>query len=100
MTMNTNYSARSAATAAESLKRAGRWDLALDLPAARTTALRAEILTDRFFWRLDDPAEAETAVAAATYAAELPPGPEADELNRLAARTARELGLTWLAKSL
>lgn len=233
MTMNTNYIARSAATAAESLKRAGRWDLALDLPAARTTALRAEILTDRFFWRLDDPAEAETAVAAlseedparggfydaqlaytrllfdldprpgdeervragfaaasgderlagwatfwtgivtekfdgapeqakasytealdsavqdedlllesyairhlgalalesgdasglddlrrsyhlraalgarpqtaaaaATYAAELPPGPEADELNRLAARTARELGLTWLAKSL
>lgn len=42
----------------------------------------------------------QTAAAAASYAAELPPSAEAEELNRLAARTACELGLTWLAKSL
>ncbi|MGI5326148.1 hypothetical protein [Actinomadura nitritigenes] len=43
MSMNANYIARSAESAAESLTRAGRWDLALDLPAARTTAVRAEL---------------------------------------------------------
>jgi hypothetical protein len=64
MNMNTNYTARSVEAAAQSLKRAGLWDLALELPMSDTTALRAEILTDRFFWRLDDPAGAEAAVAA------------------------------------
>ncbi|WP_067474897.1 hypothetical protein [Actinomadura hibisca] len=64
MSMNTNYIARTAGTAAASLKRAGLWDLALELPEGGATALRAELLTDRFFWRLDDPADAEAAVAA------------------------------------
>ncbi|QKG19086.1 hypothetical protein ACTIVE_0722 [Actinomadura verrucosospora] len=58
--MNTPYVAMDAAHA---LKRAGLWDLALDLLPDAATALRAEILTDRFFWKLDDPAEAESAVA-------------------------------------
>ncbi|MEV0663696.1 hypothetical protein ACIBI3_20960 [Actinomadura luteofluorescens] len=62
MGLNTTYTARSAADAARSLKHAGRWDLALELPGAETAALRAELLTDRFFWRLDDPTEAEAAV--------------------------------------
>jgi hypothetical protein len=63
MGMNTNYIARFAEDAARSLKRAGLWDLALELPGAETTALRADLLTDRFFWRLDQPAAAEAAVA-------------------------------------
>ncbi len=45
-------------------------------------------------------ARPQTAAAAATLAAELPPGPEADLLRESAARTARELGLTWLLQSL
>jgi hypothetical protein len=40
------------------------WDLALDVPGADSTALRAEILTDRFWWRLEESAEAEAAVTA------------------------------------
>jgi hypothetical protein len=64
MSMNTNYIAEPVHSAASSLKRAGLWDLALELPIADTTALRAEILTDRFWWRLDKPAAAEAAVAA------------------------------------
>jgi hypothetical protein len=64
MSMNTSYMADPAACAAWSLKRAGLWDLALRLPIADMTAVRAEILTDRFWWRLDKPAEAEAVVAA------------------------------------
>ncbi|WP_147339506.1 hypothetical protein [Actinomadura spongiicola] len=45
-------------------------------------------------------ARPQTAAAAATYAAALPPGAEAEQLNSLAAHTARELGLTWLLQSL
>jgi hypothetical protein len=45
------------------LSRAGYWDQALAVLPAEATALRAQILTERFWWRLDDPAEAEAAVA-------------------------------------
>ncbi|RKS72128.1 hypothetical protein BZB76_4945 [Actinomadura pelletieri DSM 43383] len=45
-------------------------------------------------------ARPQTAAAAVTYAAALPPCDEAEQLNRLATRTARELGLTWLIQSL
>jgi len=48
---------------ARALQRAGRWDEALAALPAGQRALRAEILTDRFWWRLDDPAEAEAAIA-------------------------------------
>jgi hypothetical protein len=48
---------------ARALQRAGYWDRALSVLPAKATALRAEILTDRFWWRLGDPAEAETAIA-------------------------------------
>ncbi|MGW3771472.1 hypothetical protein [Actinomadura verrucosospora] len=63
MNLNTTY-IDGAASAARSLTRAGLWDLALESPAAEAVALRAEVLTDRFFWRLDKAAEAEDAVAA------------------------------------
>lgn len=64
MNVNTAYIDGATANAARSLTRAGLWDLALESPAAVTAALRAEILTDRFFWRLGKAAEAEDAVAA------------------------------------
>ena len=46
------------------LKRCGLWDEALAILPPNATALRAELLTDRFWWRLDGQAEAEQAVAA------------------------------------
>ena len=46
------------------LKRCGLWDEALAILPSDATALRAELLTDRFWWRLDGQAEAEQAVAA------------------------------------
>jgi hypothetical protein len=46
------------------LKRCGLWDEALAILPSGATALRAELLTDRFWWRLDGQAEAEQAVAA------------------------------------
>jgi hypothetical protein len=46
------------------LKRCGLWDEALAILPPNSTALRAELLTDRFWWRLDGQAEAEQAVAA------------------------------------
>lgn len=64
MNMDTHYIVQAAEDAARSLKRAGLWDLALEVPGADSTALRAEILTDSFWWRLEESAEAEAAVAA------------------------------------
>jgi hypothetical protein len=46
------------------LMRCGLWDEALAVLPAGATALRAEVLADRFWWRLDGQAEAEQAVAA------------------------------------
>lgn len=46
------------------LMRCGLWDEALALLPPDTTAGRAEVLTDRFWWRLDGQAETEQAVAA------------------------------------
>jgi hypothetical protein len=46
------------------LMRCGLWDEALAMLPSDATALRAELLTDRFWWRLDGQAEAEQAVAA------------------------------------
>jgi hypothetical protein len=57
MMKNTTYIARA-------LQRAGRWDLALDVLEPEAVALRAEILTDAFWWRLEGAAEAADAVAA------------------------------------
>ncbi|WP_344899813.1 hypothetical protein [Actinomadura meridiana] len=45
------------------LVRAGLWDLALDVLPPRSTAARAEILTDAFWWRLEGESRAEDAVA-------------------------------------
>jgi hypothetical protein len=46
------------------LLRCGLWDEALAILPSDATALRAELLADRFWWRLDGQAEAEQAVAA------------------------------------
>jgi hypothetical protein len=50
------------------LHRVGAWDTALALldgePGQDAARLRAEILVDRHWWRLDDPAAAEAAVGA------------------------------------
>jgi hypothetical protein len=62
MKMNTAYSVTPAEATARALMRAGLWEAALGL--ADTAALRAEILTDAFWWRLDGSAGAEAAVAA------------------------------------
>ncbi|MEV4536601.1 hypothetical protein AB0J82_22725 [Asanoa sp. NPDC049518] len=52
--------------AARHLHRAGEWDTALALleerPGEEVAKLRAQILVDRHFWRLDDPAPAQAAV--------------------------------------
>ena len=64
MDTNTAYIVNPAEDGARALTRAGLWDLALELPGTISTALRAEILTDRFWWRLEESATAEAAVAA------------------------------------
>jgi hypothetical protein len=64
MDTDTAYIVNPAGDSARALKRAGLWDLALELPGTVPTALRADILTDRFWWRLDESAAAEAAVAA------------------------------------
>ncbi|MBC6463744.1 hypothetical protein [Actinomadura sp. HBU206391] len=64
MNMNTTYMMNPVEDAARSLKRAGLWDPALDIAGADSTSLRAEILTDGFWWRLERSDEAEAAVAA------------------------------------
>lgn len=46
------------------LMRCGLWDEALAIVPSDATALRAQLLTDRFWWRLDGQPEAEQAVAA------------------------------------
>ena len=46
------------------LMRCGLWNEALAVLPADAIASRAELLTDRFWWRLDGQAEAEQAVAA------------------------------------
>ena len=61
---NTTYSMTPETGPARVLSRAGHWDHALAVLPAEATALRAQILTERFWWRLGDPAEAEAAVAA------------------------------------
>jgi hypothetical protein len=48
---------------ARALLRAGLWDHALAALPAGALAGQAQILADRFWWRLDDPAPAESAVA-------------------------------------
>lgn len=67
MSLDTPYAARRdvalGTDGARALRLSGRWDQALELLAPDATALRAELLTDRFFWRLDGAAEATAAVA-------------------------------------
>jgi hypothetical protein len=62
MNNDTAYTTDRALDVARALQRAGRWDEALAVLPAGELAARAEILADRFWWRLDDPAEAESAV--------------------------------------
>jgi hypothetical protein len=64
MQPDTTYSMRPETAPARVLSQAGQWDHALAVLPAEATALRAQILTERFWWRLDDPAEAEAAIAA------------------------------------
>jgi hypothetical protein len=64
MNMNTDYIVKPTEDAARALKRAGLWSLALDVLGDDSAALRAEILTERYWWRLEGAAEAEAAVAA------------------------------------
>ena len=63
MNTNTTYNRTSAETAARALLRAGLWDLALDVLEPGMTELRAQIATERFWWRQDGAAEADHAVA-------------------------------------
>lgn len=63
MSVNTTYKGTPAETAARALLRAGLWDLALDMLAPGMTELRAQVLTERFWWCQDGAAEAEKAVA-------------------------------------
>jgi hypothetical protein len=63
MESDTPYIVNPAGDSARALARAGLWDLALQLPGGVSTALRAEILTDRFWWRLEESATTEAAVA-------------------------------------
>ena len=53
-----------ASVGARTLQRAGRWDEALATLTTDAFAARAEILTDRHWWRLDNPKKAEEAIAA------------------------------------
>jgi hypothetical protein len=62
MDYDTAYITDRALDVARALQRVGRWDEALAVVPPGELAARAEILTDRFWWRLDDPAEAESAI--------------------------------------
>lgn len=64
MEQDTAYIVRLGEDPARALQRAGRWDDALAVLPAGAAALRVRILADRFWWRLDNPAEAEAAAAA------------------------------------
>jgi hypothetical protein len=58
------------------------------------------LLRRSYYLRAALGARPQTAAAAATLAAALPPGQEADQLRESAAITARELRLTWLLAGL
>lgn len=64
MSHDTTYIMTPETDVARVLFRAGEWDQALAVLAAEAVGLRAQILADRFWWRLGDPAEAEAAVVA------------------------------------
>jgi len=70
MSHNSTYMMVSGTDVARVLLRAGQWDQALAaLPVSPASAddglaVRAQILADRFWWQLGDPAEAEAAVDA------------------------------------
>ncbi|WEO92947.1 hypothetical protein A6P39_001935 [Streptomyces sp. FXJ1.172] len=64
MTTDAAYMMDGGTAAARMLRRMGRWDEALALLPADAVAERAEILVDRYFWRLDGAAAAEEAVSA------------------------------------
>ncbi|MEU0965964.1 hypothetical protein ABZ357_11250 [Streptomyces sp. NPDC005917] len=64
MTTDAAYMMDGGPALARMLHRAGRWDEALALLPAEAPAERAEILVDRFWWRLEGAAAAEEAVGA------------------------------------
>lgn len=64
MTSDAAYMMDGGTAVARMLHRMGRWDEALALLPADAVAERAEILVDRYFWRLDGAAAAEEAVSA------------------------------------
>jgi hypothetical protein len=66
----------------------------------RGDAVGLELLWRSYHLRAALGARPQTAAAAATLAAALPPGAEAEGLKAIALRTALELRLTWLASSL
>ncbi len=63
MDSDTTYLVAVGPDPARALLRAGLWDHALAALPAGALAGQAQILADRFWWRLDDPAPAESAVA-------------------------------------
>src|ERR1700689_5740332 len=63
MTHDGTYTRGLAEAGARVLLRSGEWDHALAMLPPGATALRAHVLADRFWWQLDDPAEAERAIA-------------------------------------
>jgi hypothetical protein len=63
MTHDGTYTRSLAEPGARVLLRAGEWDRALAILPDGATALRAQILAERFWWQLGDPAETERAVA-------------------------------------
>lgn len=63
MTHDGTYTRGLAEAGARVLLRSGEWDHALAMLPPGATALRAQVLADRFWWQLDDPAEAERAIA-------------------------------------
>jgi hypothetical protein len=64
MSHDTTYIMTPGTDVARVLLRAGQWDQALAAVPGDALAVRAQILADRFWWQLGDPAEAEAAVAA------------------------------------
>jgi hypothetical protein len=64
MSVDAAYMMQDRSTVARLLHRMGRWDEALALLPADELPARAEVLVDRFFWRLDGAAAAEEAVTA------------------------------------